>query len=579
MKHANWARTLMALTVITVITLVMVPAAPAANSRSFSSNWFNWDETNIPSNAFLSVAAAEPDDVWAVGSYLPLSSGSAYHFNGTSWSNTSLPSGIASLNGVSAIDSNHVWAVGDNGVGGGRIIQFDGASWQSEATTPGYPLYGVYALPSGEAFAVGAGVIMHLWAGSWHDETPVGAGTLRSVYALDSEHVWAVGNNGVTDQIYFFNGSSWTDQSTGGAFLNSVFALDTNRVWAVGNSARSIFFDGTSWVNNPVTSLSNLSGVFALDVNHLFMSSGNSADHGTILNWDGVNWNSTDTTLNPELLSAVTATDTNHIWAVGGSKVYSGRKKPDATANTYYFAEGTCRPNFDSYICIQNPDQLAANVTITYMLGNGTVQDQPLTIPGRSRTTVRASDVLGSGDDEAHDFSARVHCTSGTNIVAERPMYFNYKGAWTGGHDVVGALNPQPTFYFAEGSCRPDFDPYLCIQNPGSTAADVQITYMRGDGSIAGEILNVPANKRSTVVVKNTLGTGDDDAHDFSAKVETTNGTSIVAERPMYFNYKGEWTGGHDVVGNSGAGQEVLLRRRQLPPGLQLLYLHPEPGR
>jgi len=23
-------------------------------------------------------------------------------------------------------------------------------------------------------------------------------------------------------------------------------------------------------------------------------------------------------------------------------------------------------------------------------------------------------------------------------IVAERPMYFNYKGSWTGGHDVVG---------------------------------------------------------------------------------------------------------------------------------------------
>ncbi len=23
-------------------------------------------------------------------------------------------------------------------------------------------------------------------------------------------------------------------------------------------------------------------------------------------------------------------------------------------------------------------------------------------------------------------------------IVAERPMYFNYRGAWTGGHDVIG---------------------------------------------------------------------------------------------------------------------------------------------
>ena len=28
-----------------------------------------------------------------------------------------------------------------------------------------------------------------------------------------------------------------------------------------------------------------------------------------------------------------------------------------------------------------------------------------------------------------------------------------------------------------------------------------------------------------------------------------TNGQRIVAERPMYFNYEGVWTGGSDVVG------------------------------
>jgi hypothetical protein len=34
------------------------------------------------------------------------------------------------------------------------------------------------------------------------------------------------------------------------------------------------------------------------------------------------------------------------------------------------------------------------------------------------------------------DVSIKV--TAGKPIVAERPMYFNYKGVWTGGHDVVG---------------------------------------------------------------------------------------------------------------------------------------------
>jgi hypothetical protein len=136
-------------------------------------------------------------------------------------------------------------------------------------------------------------------------------------------------------------------------------------------------------------------------------------------------------------------------------------------------------------------------------------------------------------------------------------MYFDYQGYgslnWTGGHDVVGATSPAKTFYFAEGTCRPGFDPYLCIQNPGKTDAAVKITYMKGDGTTQEQSLSVPKSSRVTVVVKNTLGEANDSAHDFSAKVETTNGTEIIAERPMYFDYQGygslNWTGGHDVVG------------------------------
>jgi len=106
-------------------------------------------------------------------------------------------------------------------------------------------------------------------------------------------------------------------------------------------------------------------------------------------------------------------------------------------------------------------------------------------------------------------------------------------------------------FYFAEGTCRPGFDPYICIENPGSTDAEVTITYMKGDGSTDTQGVTVPKNSRSTVTVKNKLGEGDDTNHDFSAEVECTNGQNIIAERSMYFNYNGVWTGGHDVVGSS----------------------------
>jgi len=249
-----------------------------------------------------------------------------------------------------------------------------------------------------------------------------------------------------------------------------------------------------------------------------------------------------------------------------------------APAGAFYFAEGTCRPDFDPYICIQNPGGTAADVTITYMKGDATTDTETLTIPGNSRVTALPRNVLGTGEDIAHDFSARVECTNGQQIVAERPMYFNYKGAWNGGHDVVGATETGTAFYFAEGTCRPDFDPYICIQNPSALDANVIITYMKGNGTISTELLTIPTNSRVTTLPRNTLGSGEDVAHDFSAKVECTNGQQIIVERPMYFNYKGAWNGGHDVVGTTVSAEIFYFAEGTCRPGFEPYICIQNPG-
>ncbi|HEY5506414.1 MAG TPA: CapA family protein, partial [Coriobacteriia bacterium] len=219
--------------------------------------------------------------------------------------------------------------------------------------------------------------------------------------------------------------------------------------------------------------------------------------------------------------------------------------------------EGTCRPGFDPYICIQNPGAKVSQVRVTYMLGNGAVKVQPLSIAGRSRYTVVVKQMLGEYDDTAHDFSARVETLNGTAIIAERPMYFSYKGGWTGGHDVVGATAPAREFYFAEGTCRPGFDSYICIQNPEAAAATVTIAYMLGDGSTRSQQVTVAGNSRSTVFAKDTLGEANDSAHDFSARVTAAGTAKIVAERPMYFNYlsTARWT--LDAVGDTNLGGDM----------------------
>ncbi len=217
------------------------------------------------------------------------------------------------------------------------------------------------------------------------------------------------------------------------------------------------------------------------------------------------------------------------VWT-GGSDVVGAL----APSTNWYFAEGTTRPGFDPYLTVQNPGPDTANVTVTYMKGDGSTCAQSRAVPSNSRGTFHPSDVLGAADDAAHDFSCSIVSTNGVGIVAERPMYFDYNG-WDGGHDVVGATSPATTFYFAEGTCRPNFNPYFCIQNPGMSTAEVTITYMKGDGTRDSQTLTVPGTSRVTVSPRDKLGVADDTAHDFSARVQCTNGGKIIVERPMYF--------------------------------------------
>ena len=243
----------------------------------------------------------------------------------------------------------------------------------------------------------------------------------------------------------------------------------------------------------------------------------------------------------------------------GGSDV-SGATTP---SSTWYFAEGTCRPLFDTYICLLNPYGAAAKVKLTYMKGDGSNAVDQVTVAPYSRSTVVPRSKLGTGDDPVHDFSTVV--TSDKPIVAERPMYFDYNGDWTGGHDVVGATSQSSVFYFAEGTTRPGFDPYFCIQNPGDAAATVTLRYMKGDGTSLSDQVVVGPHSRSTVVPRNKLGVGNDPAHDFSTEV--TSDQPVVAERPMYFNYQDTWTGGSDVMGATSPSSTFYFAEGTARPG------------
>ena len=141
------------------------------------------------------------------------------------------------------------------------------------------------------------------------------------------------------------------------------------------------------------------------------------------------------------------------------------------------------------------------------MKGDGTTATQDWNVNPQTRLTVLPSAVLGVGDDAAHDFGTRVECTNGQQVFVERPMYFNYKEKWTGGHDVMGATSLENTFYFAEGYTGTDvFEEWLTMLNPGATTTSAHITYMFPDGATQEQDVAIGATTRVNVLVNEVVG-------------------------------------------------------------------------
>jgi hypothetical protein len=243
------------------------------------------------------------------------------------------------------------------------------------------------------------------------------------------------------------------------------------------------------------------------------------------------------------------AHDTAHVtFTSAGDPSKSASSALTTTSNSnlfsFYFAEGTTRTNFQEYLCLGNSGGVAASAQVTYMFTDGTTQDASYSVPANSRSTVDVNSEVGADKDVSISI-----LTTSPNLVAERPMYFNYNGQWTGGSDALGAVAPNTKWYFAEGNTLAEFDQYVTVLNPGATAANLTFHYMvegQGEEEATG---SVGAHARATFKTRDQIGNGKH----VSLYLESTQG--VVAERPMYFNYVGlaqnNWTGGHDVVGTN----------------------------
>jgi Carboxypeptidase regulatory-like domain len=232
------------------------------------------------------------------------------------------------------------------------------------------------------------------------------------------------------------------------------------------------------------------------------------------------------------------------INAFGGT-VNGGHNTIGASSlsKTWYFAEGyvTTDGKWKEYLTVGNPNDVTANVTASFMLSNGSTIERNYLINPNSRFTETVGNVLTGANSIA--------VTSNVSVVAERPMYFyGVMGGIKGGHNTIGATDLSNTWYFAEGYISPNFNTYLTIQNPNSSAANVKIKHVLGNSSIIWNNLTINPTSRYTETVSNFVDSG-------SVSFVVTSDVPIVAERPMYFiNAFGSISGGHDTIGYSKLG-------------------------
>jgi hypothetical protein len=327
-------------------------AASIGGNQTLMEHWNGsaWSVVSSPNpgtsqNYLQGVAGASPNNVWAVG-YYGCSSGAACqtlmeNWNGSAWSVVSSPNvGNANnfLQGVAAVGTNDVWAVGFYaGSTAYRTLveHWNGAAW-SVVSSPNSGngdnyLYGVAAVSTNDVWAVGDSGSIH-WNGTQWSVVSTPMGGLKAVAAVGTNDVWAVGDSG----SIHWNGTQWSVVSTPMGGLKAVAAVGTNDVWAVGFYAGSSgwnetlveHWNGAAWSvvssPNPGNGNNYLYGIAAVGTNDVWAVGYYWNSFGPtetlVEHWNGSTW-SVISSPNPDTyenyLQAVTAVSATDVWAVG----------------------------------------------------------------------------------------------------------------------------------------------------------------------------------------------------------------------------------------------------------------------
>lgn len=229
-------------------------------------------------------------------------------------------------------------------------------------------------------------------------------------------------------------------------------------------------------------------------------------------------------------------------------------------SKTWYLAEGTTGPGFETWLLLQNPGSIAADVHVQFMTERGPKAGPDITVNPGSRATINAADFV------PNEYHVSTHLSSENPIVAERAVYWNNR---KGATSSIGASVPQKKWYFAEGCTAQGFETWILLMNPQDRVANVDITYRNENGAINGPTVEIPPRSRKTVSIADTV------ADDVSVSTEVLADQPVVAERAVYW---GDRTEGHDSIGSTSPSTTWYLPEGSTGPGFETWVLVQNPN-
>ena len=252
----------------------------------------------------------------------------------------------------------------------------------------------------------------------------------------------------------------------------------------------------------------------------------------------GIDWTQVDTTLGNQQVHGLgydrAAPQTLYAGTEDGAWAYTFTAPPSPTATplpttptptptpapggtvTWYFAEGSTQPPFDTWFLVQNPTDNTATVRFTFELESGQQVSREATVGPRTRYSLFVNQVLPNAA-----FSTRVEADQ--KVFVERSMFVGFDGS-----SITGIAGPNKEWLFAEGATVSPFDSWVLLQNPGDSPANTTITYLLPNQAPVTQSLGALApHSRTSVYVNQVLPN-----QEFSIKVSSDQ--AIIAERSMF---------------------------------------------